>query len=87
MAMERRSSVIKRPLLQALLAAGAVIAIAAIWLAGQYVSDSDRLMVITTLTIVVIFVFVMIGSAASGRRRSGTSRRGKRALRRPGASA
>ena len=78
--MERRSSVIKRPLLQALLAAGAVIAIAAIWLAGQYVSDSDRLVVITTLTIVVIFVFVMIASAASGRRRSSSSRRGKRAI-------
>ncbi|HZO22617.1 MAG TPA: hypothetical protein VFB37_08935 [Steroidobacteraceae bacterium] len=77
--MERRSSVIKRPL-QALLAAGAVIAIAAIWLAGQYVSDSDRLVVITTLTIVVIFVFGMIASAASGRRRSSSSRRGKRAI-------
>ncbi|HET9388596.1 MAG TPA: hypothetical protein VFO44_03020 [Steroidobacteraceae bacterium] len=70
----------KNPLLQILLAAGALIAILAIWLAAQYVSDSERVMVVTTLTTVVVFVFGMIGSAALGRRRSASTRRGRRAF-------
>ncbi|HEY3784930.1 MAG TPA: hypothetical protein VGL55_06605 [Steroidobacteraceae bacterium] len=70
----------KNSLLQVLVAAGALIAIGAIWLAGQYVSDSDRVMVVATLTTVVILVFVMIAGAASGRRRHGSSRRGRRAF-------
>lgn len=78
--VEPRRLPMKNPLLQILLAAGALIAILAIWLAAQYVSDSERVMVVTTLTTVVVFVFGMIGSAALGRRRSASTRRGRRAF-------
>lgn len=79
-AQSNRTADMKNPLLQILLAAGALIAILAIWLASQYVSDSDRVTVVTTLTTVVIFVFGLIASAALGRRKQPSSRKGRRAF-------